>query len=136
MNDVGVVAEEGAGGVEYWMSGRHLVIRLCCIVLAVSAVCVIAYLYSLLPLYIYAQVLYLCPFLFVLGAPYKLEQWAGSVGAASVVCVSVIGVGAEGWAIAGAGTVWVEAVGVGTVGVDSVGGGAVGAGTLGTVHRF
>ena len=49
VSDVGVVAQEGAGGVWYWMSGRRLVIRLCCIVLAVSAFCVTAYSYSLLP---------------------------------------------------------------------------------------
>ena len=52
-----------------------LVIHLCCIVLAVSAVCVIAYFYSLLPLSIYAQVIF---YLFdkSLSICVVLDQWA------------------------------------------------------------
>ena len=63
-----------------------LVIHLCCIVLAVSAVCVIAYLYSLSPLSVCAQVIILSShFLSVLG------QWALLVFKQTDLRVGVVG---------------------------------------------
>ena len=97
-------------------------IHLCCIVLAVSAVCFFACLFSLSPLSIHAQVIILS---FYKSLSICVGVGAVCVGTMATFMVDTVGVEAVGSGArvtAGVGTVGVEAVGVGEVGVDSYGG--------------
>ena len=72
VSDVGIIAEEGASGVGYWMSGQRLVVYYS----RERCQCYRSF-YSLLLLYLYAQI-------FILIYNKSLSFCVGAVGAAIV----------------------------------------------------